>query len=89
MLVITQYYTPFFHLLTWEPWDTTNAGREKHPSPVADLRNLVHDKMKQQDNILRDKLRKLNWTVEDETMLNVLCGKEPLEMVRIISISSL
>ncbi|KJA23768.1 hypothetical protein HYPSUDRAFT_1079957 [Hypholoma sublateritium FD-334 SS-4] len=79
MLVITQSYTPFFQLLAWEPWDTTNAGHEKYPSPVADLRNLVHDKMKHQDNILRNKLQKLHWAVEDETMLHILCGKEPLE----------
>ena len=88
VLIVNQNHMPFFYLLAWEPWDTANPGREKHPSPGADLCNLVHDKMKQQDDILRDKLQKLNWTVEDETMLNILCGKEPLETVRIFTISS-
>lgn len=51
------------------------------PVPAAELRFLVHDKIKQEDEAFRRKLQSLNWTVEDETTLQLLYGKEPLEAV--------
>ncbi|KJA23767.1 hypothetical protein HYPSUDRAFT_66143 [Hypholoma sublateritium FD-334 SS-4] len=70
---------PFFQLLAWEPWESSDSVSETSPVPAAELRSLVHEKMKRQDEAWRRKLQSLNWTVEDETTLQLLYGKEPLE----------
>ena len=74
---------PFFQLLAWEPWEPSDSVSETSPVPAAELRSLVHEKMKRQDEAWRRKLQSLNWTVEDETTLQLLYGKEPLESVSV------
>lgn len=70
---------PFYQLLAWEPWETPDA---KYPIPNAlELRNLVFNKMKTDDNEMQNKLKGMEWNVEDETMISP--EGEPLETVSV------
>lgn len=87
LFVLSAYIdiAPFCQQLAWEPSDTADeaAERKKHPIPDTALCNLVHKKMKKNDEATRNELRALNWTFEDETTLQLPFAKEPLETVSI------
>ncbi|KAF9484260.1 hypothetical protein BDN70DRAFT_872756 [Pholiota conissans] len=67
---------PFFQLMAWEP---TSTDDDTEAEPPTELRLLVHEKIKKQDDLWRQKLRSFNWNIEDEATLQLLYGKNELE----------
>ena len=67
---------PIFEPLACEPHG------QQLPATTIELRSLVKDKVHAQDAALRAQLDKLQWNVEDESVLRLLYGDMPLEKVR-------
>lgn len=72
----------FLHYLVLQP----RTQEEKHDDslrvPVApELHDLVKQKMLDQDARLRTKLDLIKWSIRDESTIQVLFGKQPLEEV--------
>ena len=67
---------PIFEPLECEP------RRQQLPATTIELRSLVKDKVYAQDAALRAQLDKLQWNIEDESVLWLVYGDMPLEKVR-------
>jgi len=80
---IIQQWQPIFVLLAWEP-----RGQQL-PTTTFELRSLVHDKVHDQDAALQAQLEKLQWKIEDESVLRLVYGDRPLETVRIFLLLTL
>ena len=77
LLSIIAQCDPIFTLLALEP-----RGQQL-PQTTIELRSLVEAKVHAQDIALRAHLEKLQWNIQDESVLRLVCGDMPLEKVRI------
>jgi len=64
-----------FGSLFVEPRDQQNT-----PIPM-ELRNLIKEKIKSQDTLIRAHLLSINWTIEDELTVGILYRDRPVETV--------
>ena len=56
--------------------------RDQHNPPIPmELRNLIKEKIKSQDTVIRAHLRSINWTIESELMVRLLYRDRPVETV--------